>query len=79
MYELAIQRGDWCKKLRLITVLRQVVKRWRAAPAAKTRAAKNLLPNVTVLKQEELAAAEVELIAAIQKKSFSDEIDELLR
>merc|ERR1739842_117483 len=79
VYEVAMRRGDWSKKLRLIAVLRRVVKRWRAAPAAKTRATKNALPDVTTLKQEDLDAAEVELIVAIQKKSFAEEVDELLR
>ena len=44
----------------------------------KTRAAKSALPCVVVPKQEDLAAAEVLLIAAIQKRTFSELIGELL-
>ena len=79
VYKLAIRRGDWTKKLRLIAVLRKVVKRWKATPAAKTRATKKSLPNVTALTQDELTAAERELIESIQKRAFGEEIDELLR
>ena len=78
VYNMAQQRGDWSSKLHLVAVLRRVILRWRAILKAKTRAAKNALPCVVTLKQEDLAAAEVVLIAAIQKKTFSEEIGELL-
>merc|ERR1712074_203409 len=72
----AASRGKWMHKLRIIGMVLIAVKRWRAYPRAKTRAAKDLLPKPEVT-QDVVEEARKQLVKSIQRQHYSDVFEQL--
>ena len=72
----AASRGKWMHKLRIIGMVLIAVKRWRAYPRAKTRAAKDLLPKPEVT-QDVLEEARKQLVKSMQRHHYSDVFEQL--
>ena len=75
---IAERKSKWFEKLRLIATVKAIVTRWKSLPKAKTRKAKAEVRNVMV-GINDIKEAEKDLVRAIQRESFQDEIDQLMK
>ena len=75
---IAEKKGGWFQKLRLIAKVKIASDRWRMLSKAKTRGAKANVRSATT-KMDDLKKAEKDLVRAIQKESFANEIDQLIK
>ena len=74
---VAEKRSAWANKCHLIATIKKTAERWRKKAKARTRSANSTIGSIFPIRLAEIVEAEQDLVKGIQRKHFSEEMDQL--